>query len=123
MKVCETWAVAAVYLMKEKSAHYDDITSHILGTNLTRLGEKGGTPSQTVGSVLRQKRISLDNVFYSKGNGFYSLADEDSIKDCDEVKLVFEMLEWKENVNKLKDNMTSLETSISSIRQLCDKLF
>lgn len=87
-QVVEAWVLAIVYLldrqeMEEKyfaSEHYQVITDYILGTGLTLLGKKGTTPSQTIGAMLRAKKLpSPDdatrniNVFDSRGGGYYSL--------------------------------------------------
>ena len=58
-QVVDAWVLAVIYLLDNNSTHYKDITDYIMSTGLTVLGKKGSTPSQTVGAILRAKKLSL----------------------------------------------------------------
>lgn len=124
MRKCESWAVAAVYLMDCTGGveHYRKITRHICATNLTTLGEKGRSASQTVGTMLRTKKVDGKDVFVLKGNGYYSLSDKDRIKDHDDIRYVFQRLD--ESKTKIGDDelMEQNKKLREENRRLCEKL-
>jgi hypothetical protein len=114
---CEIWAVAAVCILENGDSpymnHYEQITDYILGTGLTGLG--GETPEQTVGVKMRErKEISFLG-------GYYSIADADkeSIRKHPEIQLVYQMLERKK---ELKASIENIESSILSVKKLCNEL-
>ena len=131
MRKCESWAVAVVYLLEKGSAHYKDITDYILEQDLTTLGEKGTTASQTIGAVLRKKVVNRQEVFILGRDGYYSLNNEDNVKDHEDVQYVYQCL--KNNKKKLgnvelgaenkilREENQQLKAKLQSIKQLCEE--
>jgi ACT domain-containing protein len=123
MKVCEIWAVAAVYILENGTSHYKDITDYIKETGITGLCKRRGvTPPQTVRSVLGKK----DEVFYleAERSGCYSIknAAKESIKKNRDVQRVYRQLELKKKIAELKKRFDSLKNSASSVIKCKDDL-
>jgi uncharacterized phage infection (PIP) family protein YhgE len=102
MKKCQPWAVAAVYLMQSVSGkeHYTKIVDYIFETDLTELAEKGVKTSHTITERLNQKVIDGRAVFDNNGNGYYSLNDEDTARNYEEIQGVVQCL--KDNNQEVK---------------------
>jgi hypothetical protein len=95
MKRYDAWIIAVIYLLEHKKAHYQTITKYIIDTGLTTLGEKGDTPAQTIGSMLRKKKIYGHKIFYLEGRGVYSLKNKDLVIKAPEVQSVLKLVETK----------------------------
>ena len=52
-----------------KPMHYREIAKKVLETNMSELGDRGSTPEQTMGAILRK-----NGEFTAAGRGFYKLA-------------------------------------------------
>ncbi len=131
-KKYDMWVIAATYLFGDLSGHYKDITNYILETDLTTLGEKGKTPWQSVGRMLRDTVIDGEHVFYPNGDGVYSLWDEEKIRKHKDVQSAYDYIKnnkpkpsyeeiEEENLKLSKENLL-LKEKLDSIKKLCDKI-
>ena len=65
--------------------HYQQLTRLVIGTDLTTLGRRGKTPSQT----MKTKLIEMSDVFEGGGgNGYYWLKDAEATSESPAVRNV-----------------------------------
>lgn len=121
MKICYSWAVAVVYLLEKGGAYFHDIVDFIIKTDVTELGERGNTPDKTMWSTLTQKVIDGSPVFNEEGDQYFSLYDEDEMREHSEVRLVYEKLEQKRNMDNIIKENHQLKAKLQSIKQLCEE--
>jgi hypothetical protein len=98
----DTWEIAAAILIlrhqREPSRcemSYKQLTDAILASGLVRLGLKGKTEAQTVGTMLRSQRFPADKnvrLFKVVRRGHYAIADCDSALKISNVKRAVEKL-------------------------------
>ena len=95
MKKHDTWAVAAAIMLRDGNMcqHYVTLADEVRRSELTTLGEKGETPSQSMGVILRTTKIDGEPVFASAGEGLYDLAAPERIKHYGEVQAAQQSME------------------------------
>ena len=87
MKKIDSWAVAAAILLRsEYNMHYVKLAEAAVETGLTTLAEKGENPAQTLGSILRTKKMNGRAVFEAQGDGWYGLSDGEFVRSLSEVQ-------------------------------------
>ena len=95
MKKYDVAVVAAAILIQEGDLlHYRTITRCVLASGLTTLGEKGDSPAQTVGAILRKAHKGVD-LFARLGPGDYTIANEDDARKFPQVEEVLNLLATK----------------------------
>lgn len=84
MKKYDSWIVAAAILLDHQQwgLTYKILAREIVASGLTTLGEKGSSPEQTVGSMLRKKA----DVFEKLGGGYYKLKNPAQVSKWDDIK-------------------------------------
>jgi hypothetical protein len=93
-KVFDIWIVAAAVLLRDGgSMHFQCITDAVRKSGLTKLGNKGDTSGQTMGSILREQKAEGKSVFgKAKKRGYYQLANTDFVKEMHKVQEVLALL-------------------------------
>jgi len=130
---CDSWAVAAIYLLENSKGHYRSaLTEFIRNSGITTLGKKSKTSHQTLKTILLTKKLFGDNVFKKEGGGYYSLNNKEKIAKHEEVLTARKLLEQKQaemsskeikeqNERLLKENQR-LKEKLKSIKQICDQI-
>ena len=125
MANADAWAVAAALLIEEgKALHYNKITSRILDTGLSGLADRGKTPEQTLGVVMRKCLYpgSSRKVFKQTGNGYYDLQNVEDAKSIPQVKSVLDFLQRRREAKKpvvvqQPDELSQLRAEVKALRE------
>ena len=81
------WAIAAALILSEgRPMHCNEITEAVQSMPYAKFGRKGD-PYQSMGSILRVKRIDDSLVFcmVDKGSGIYDLVDREWVSQLPDV--------------------------------------
>ncbi|MHC4063610.1 MAG: hypothetical protein ACYSUQ_07355 [Planctomycetota bacterium] len=93
----DAWVVAAAILCRNLyNMHYSDIAKAVMDTELSTLGEKGRTPAQSMGVILRKAVYHDKPVFEEQGDGHYGLCDKKWTLQLNPVQEVIRRLDAPE---------------------------
>ena len=133
MEKFDAWAVAAAVLASgdefERELHYRTLAERVLATNMTTLGQKGATPAQTLGVILREHK----DIFASYDRGYYYLENPErtgkhpvvaraiqALQNLQEEQLKAGELEsLRREVQRLKERNALLERRLAEIAEIC----
>jgi hypothetical protein len=107
----------AVLILEGRELHYKEIADRVVRSGLTKLGNRGLTPDQSINNIMTtQQTDDGRGLFESFGQGSYYLREPENAKRVPNVKTVLELLRLKDGARSILEDVEKVQrqTNIST---------